>query len=179
MAKDKDDKVLDLEEMGKIIDMTTGLTLLQKKAAELSALGKSDPEIAKAIGKHFNTVKNWRAKYAAFRDIENNYRPQSSTPLIIPPMTTGDIDNPEAICSYTTEAIILRMAILIPRALETMDNLLTHAETPASVKLATAKYISSHVYQELKPMVGQSNEYLEELKVAIARANGQNVSLAK
>ena len=171
MAKDKDDKVLDLEEMGKIIDMTTGLTLLQKKAAELSALGKSDPEIAKAIGKHFNTVKNWRAKYPAFRDIENNYRPQSSTPLIIPPMTTGDIDNPEA--------IILRMAILIPRALETMDNLLTHAETPASVKLATAKYISSHVYQELKPMVGQSNEYLEELKVAIARANGQNVSLAK
>jgi len=169
MSDDKN-KTLGLEEMATIIDMQTGLTLLQKKAAELSALGKSDPQIADAIGRHFNTIKNWRAKYPAFRDIETNYKPRTSTPLIIPPMTTGDIDNPEA--------IILRMASLIPRSLETMDNLLTAADTPPSVRFSTAKFITSKVYEELKPLQGQSNEYLEELKEAIARAN-KDISIAK
>ncbi len=167
MAKNKE---LGLKEMEEIIDMTTGLTLLQKKAAELSAMGKSDPQIGKAIGKHFNTIKNWRKKLPAFRLIEETYVIKEDKPLIVPPMTTKAIDNPEA--------ITLRMAALVPRSIETIDNILMQTETPPSVKLAAAKFICTTVYDRLKPMEGQTNEHLEELKEAIARANSQDLSIA-
>ena len=176
-SKNKDKKpelvengsLIDKETMEKTIDMVTGLTLLQKKAAELSAKGLSDPEIGKALGIHFNTVKNWRKQYATFRNIEQHYKPKDAAPLIFPPMTTSDIDNPEG--------ILLRMAVLVPRALETMDNLLCSVETPPSTKFSVAKFITSNVYEGLKPLEGTTNEYLEELKESLARANGSDLSL--
>ncbi len=53
MAKNKE---LGLKEMEEIIDMTTGLNLLQKKAEELSAQVQSEPQIGKANRKHFITI---------------------------------------------------------------------------------------------------------------------------
>ena len=59
MKKDKTvSKEEYIAELHKAIDLQTGLTLAQKKAAELSAQGLPDTKIAKMVGAHFNTVKN-------------------------------------------------------------------------------------------------------------------------
>lgn len=161
MKKDKTvSKEEYIAELHKAIDLQTGLTLAQKKAAELSAQGLPDTKIAKMVGAHFNTVKNWRKTKPAFRKIEKEFVARGDRSLVV-----------KSVKDTTISGLDNEMAKILPRAIEALNDLLVSNDTKDSVKYNVAKFVMTTCYESALRSEGFDDTAVSELRARLAAVN--------
>ena len=143
------------QEMDAKIDFKTGLTLTQLKAAQLCAT-HDDHKVAKAIGVHYNTIKSWRKKYVAFRNVEETYKPIEQKPIVLTSLTELNQDQLDN-----------RFGQLIIPAIETLHNVLIDPEANATAKVNASKFIISKAYEQVNSKVAGGSQSISDLREAL------------
>jgi transposase-like protein len=161
MSKKKSNpKNIQRKEMDNAIDLATGLTHTQLKAAQLLAQGLSYPKVGKALGVHINTLYNWRKKYVAFRNVKNNHVVRERKPLVL-----AQLD------AFNLGAVDKRFAQLLLPAIEALNNVLADPEASEMARVNAAKYVCTRIYERLTQDQRLRSENLDDLKDALKLIN--------
>jgi transposase-like protein len=147
---------LQRKEMDNTIDLATGLTHTQLKAAQLLAQGLSYAKVAKALGVHVNTIFNWRKKLTAFRNVQNSHTVQERKPLIL-----AQLD------AFNLGAVDKRFAQLLLPAIEALNSVLADPKASEMARVNAAKYVCTRIYERLTQDEKLKTENLDDLKNAL------------
>tara|TARA_Y100001937_G_C7083514_1_gene314180 strand:- start:612 stop:1097 length:486 start_codon:yes stop_codon:yes gene_type:complete len=154
--KESNPKNLQRKEMDNAIDLATGLTHTQLKAAQLLAQGLSYAKVAKAMGVHTNTLFNWRKKLVAFRNVQNSHTVRERKPLVL-----AQLD------AFNLGAVDKRFAQLLLPAIEALNNVLADPEASEMARVNAAKYVCTRIYERLTQEEKLRSENLDDLKDAL------------
>jgi transposase-like protein len=156
MSKHKQPSNLQRLDMDKTIDIETGLTHTQLKAAQLLAQGFSYKKVGQAVGIHVNTIYNWRRKLVNFRNVVSTYEPKEREPLVVAQLDV-----------FSLHAVDKRFAQLLLPAITAINDVLSNPKASEMARVNAAKYVCTRIYERLTQEQKLQSENLDDLKEAL------------